>query len=67
MMGDSEKVVHQGLGWFLRETWKRDRNPVEAHLLKWKDTCARLIVQYATEKMSKEEKLRFKRVKPGHR
>jgi 3-methyladenine DNA glycosylase AlkD len=67
MMGDSEKVVHQGLGWFLRETWKRDPEPVEAFLLKWKDTCARLIIQYATEKMTKEEKLGFKKVKPDIR
>jgi 3-methyladenine DNA glycosylase AlkD len=63
MMDDSEKVVHQGLGWFLREAWKRDPQPVEAFLLKWKDTCARLIVQYATEKMSHEEKQRFKKAK----
>jgi 3-methyladenine DNA glycosylase AlkD len=67
MMGDSEKVVHQGLGWFLRETWKRDPKPVDAFLLKWKDTCARLIIQYATEKMTKEEKLGFKKVKPDIR
>jgi 3-methyladenine DNA glycosylase AlkD len=63
MMGDTEKVVHQGLGWFLREAWKLDHQTVEAFLLKWKDTCARLIIQYATEKMSKEEKLRFRKVK----
>jgi 3-methyladenine DNA glycosylase AlkD len=63
MMGDTEKVVHQGLGWFLREAWKRDRGPVEVFLLKWKDTCARLIIQYATEKMSREEKLRYRKVK----
>jgi 3-methyladenine DNA glycosylase AlkD len=63
MLGDSEKVVHQGLGWFLREAWKLDRPPVEAFLLKWKDICARLIIQYATEKMGKDEKLRFKREK----
>jgi 3-methyladenine DNA glycosylase AlkD len=63
MMGDTEKVVHQGLGWFLREAWKLDHQPVEEFLLKWKDTCARLIIQYATEKMSKEEKLRFRKLK----
>ena len=63
MMGDSEKVVHQGLGWFLREAWKRDPQSVESFLMKWKDTCARLIIQYATEKMNKEEKLRFRKIK----
>ncbi len=63
MMGDAEKVVHQGLGWFLREAWKLDHPPVEAFLLKWKNTCARLIIQYATEKMSKEEKVCYRREK----
>lgn len=63
LMGDGEKVVHQGLGWFLREAWKRDPKPTETFLLNYKDTCARLIVQYATEKMIKEEKLRFRKDK----
>lgn len=63
MMTDSERVVHQGLGWFLRETWKRSPEPVEAFLLKWKDTAPRLIFQYATEKMSKAERERFRRAK----
>lgn len=63
LMGDKEKVVHQGLGWFLREAWKLHREEVEIFLLRYKDTCARLIIQYATEKMTPEEKARFKRVK----
>ena len=61
MMLDGEKVVHQGLGWFLREAWKKSPEPVEAFLLKYKDQCARLIIQYATEKMTKEKKAAFKR------
>ena len=61
MMMDEEKVVHQGLGWFLREVWKKSPEQVEPFLLKWKDQCARLIIQYATEKMTKEEKAVFKR------
>jgi len=63
MMSDSEKVVHQGLGWFLREGWKKEPEAVEKFLLEWKDTCARLIIQYATEKMSAEEKALFKKSK----
>ncbi|MGB2863672.1 MAG: DNA alkylation repair protein [Sedimentisphaerales bacterium] len=62
-MPDSERVVHQGLGWFLREAWKLKRIETEAFLLKWKNDGARLIYQYATEKMTAEEKKRFKRVK----
>lgn len=37
MMMDEEKVVHQGLGWFLREVWKKSPEQVESFLLKWKD------------------------------
>jgi 3-methyladenine DNA glycosylase AlkD len=64
MMEDKEKVVHQGLGWFLREAWKISPPPVEDFLLKWKDSCARLIIQYATEKMDKSKKSIFKRNNP---
>ncbi len=63
LMLDEVKVVHQGLGWFLREAWKIYPKPVGAFLLKWKDKCARLIIQYATEKMSAKEKLRFRKSK----
>ena len=63
MMPDPERVVHQGLGWFLREAWKRYPNAVEDLLMKWKDTAARLIFQYATEKMSKEERMKFRKTK----
>lgn len=61
LMEDPERVVHQGMGWFLRETWKKQPAPVEAFLLEWKETAARLIFQYATEKMSAAQKARFKR------
>lgn len=63
MMMDPEREVHQGLGWFLREAWKIDPVPVEEYLLKYKDTAARLIFQYATEKMTPEGKARFRREK----
>ena len=61
LMMDQEKVVQQGLGWFLREAWKREGAPVEKLLLQWKDRCPRLIVQYATEKMAPKEKQKYRR------
>lgn len=61
MMHDPAREVHQGLGWFLRETWKKQPEPAEAFLMKFKDTAPRLIFQYATEKMTKEGKGRFRR------
>ncbi len=63
MMMDTERVVHQGLGWFLREAWKKQPKPVEAFLTEWKDRAARLIFQYATEKMTPAERNRFRRAK----
>lgn len=63
LMLDPERVVHQGLGWFLREAWKIKRKESESFLLKWKNEAPRLIFQYATEKMSAKEKQRFKKEK----
>jgi len=63
LMADSERKVHQGMGWFLREAWKISPSETESFLEKWKDTAPRLIIQYACEKMTPENKLRFKRAK----
>lgn len=63
LMGDKERVVHQGTGWFLREAWKKFPEPVEAFLKQYKDTSPRLIYQYATEKMAPEQKAAFKAAK----
>ena len=63
LMLDTEKFVQKGLGWFLREAWKVYPEETEDFLLKWKDTCGRIIIQYATEKMDKENRSRFRRVK----
>jgi len=63
LMMDTEREVRQGIGWFLREAWKLDPLPVEEFLLKYRDTGPRLIFQYATEKMTHEEKSRFRRQK----
>jgi 3-methyladenine DNA glycosylase AlkD len=60
LMSDPQREVHQGVGWFLRESWKLNRTITEDFLLKWKDTSPRLIFQYACEKMNKVGKSRFK-------
>ena len=63
LMSDTEKFVQKGLGWLLREAWKIYPEETEDFLLKWKDTCGRIIIQYATEKMDKENRDRFRRTK----
>jgi 3-methyladenine DNA glycosylase AlkD len=63
LMDDTEKVVHQGVGWLLRELGKREPAVVETFLLKHKDTAPRLIYQHATEQMDAAGKARFRRKK----
>lgn len=63
LMNDPEREVHQGMGWFLRECWKLKPKETEDILSKWKDSAPRLIIQYATEKMTAEQKLRFRKLK----
>ena len=63
LMADPEREVHQGMGWFLREAWKISPSAVESFLLKYKETAPRLIIQYACEKMTAENKQRFRRSK----
>ncbi|MBI5472817.1 MAG: DNA alkylation repair protein [Ignavibacteriae bacterium] len=61
LMEDKDREVQQGVGWFLREAWKLRRRDTEKFLLKWKDRGARLIYQYATEKMTAAERKKFRR------
>ncbi|HEU0140377.1 MAG TPA: DNA alkylation repair protein [Bryobacteraceae bacterium] len=61
LMMDSEKVVQQGTGWFLRECWKREPKLTEEFLMKYKDSSPRIIFQYATEKMAPKDRQRFRR------
>jgi 3-methyladenine DNA glycosylase AlkD len=63
MMMDAEREVHQGLGWFLREAWKKSPEQTEMFMMQWKDNAPRLIFQYATERMKPEQKQHFKRSK----
>jgi len=60
---DEERVVHQGLGWLLREAWKKNPKEIEKFLLKWKNDGPRLVYQYATEKMDKKQREKFRREK----
>jgi 3-methyladenine DNA glycosylase AlkD len=63
LMTDPDREVHQGTGWFLREAWKKKAPVTDEFLLKWKDSAPRLIIQYATEKMSPDQKLKFRKTK----
>lgn len=63
LMEDPEDDVQKGLGTLLREIWKKQPELAEEFLLKWKEKCGRKIVQYATEKMDKEYRKKFRKAK----
>ena len=63
LMLDKSQYVQKGIGTLLRSLWKKEPGITEDFLLKWKDQCGRLIVQYATEKMDKEYRKKFRKVK----
>jgi len=63
LMSDDSEYVQKGLGTLLRELWKKHPETIENFLHKWKKTCGRKIIQYATEKMDKEYRKQFRRTK----
>jgi 3-methyladenine DNA glycosylase AlkD len=63
LMLDDSEYVQKGIGTLLRELWKKYPYQIEEYLIKWKDKCGRLIVQYSTEKMDKEYRKKFRKNK----
>ncbi len=63
LIHDDSEYVQKGIGTLMRGLWKKYPAEVEAFLLKWKDQCGRLIIQYSTEKMDKEYRKRFRKSK----
>ena len=63
LMLDNSEYVQKGIGTLLRGLWKIYPIEIEVFLLKWKDQCGRLIIQYSTEKMDKEYRQKFRKVK----
>lgn len=63
LMLDDSEYVQKGIGTLLRGMWKKYPSQIEDFLLKWKDKCGRLIIQYSTEKMDKEYRKKFRKIK----
>jgi 3-methyladenine DNA glycosylase AlkD len=63
LVEDAEKPVRQGMGWFLREAWKKYPASVESYLINIREYAPRLVIQYATEKMDRAQKELYKRTK----
>ena len=63
LMLDNSEYVQKGIGTLLRGLWKKYPADIEIFLMKWKDKCGRLIIQYSTEKMDKEYRKKFSKRK----
>ncbi len=63
IMLDNSEYVQKGIGTLLRGLWKKHPDKIESFLMKWKDKCGRLIIQYSTEKMDKENRKKFRKSK----
>lgn len=63
LMLDNSEYVQKGIGTLLRGLWKKYPSDIEDFLMKWKDKCGRLIIQYSTEKMDKEYRKKFRKSK----
>jgi len=63
LMLDESPYVQKGIGTLLRGLWKKHPTEIEDFLYQWKDRSPRLIFQYATEKMDKEYRKKFRKQK----
>ncbi len=52
LMEDEDEMVQKGVGWLLKEASRKHEEEVVKFLLKWKHRTSRLILRYATEKVS---------------
>jgi 3-methyladenine DNA glycosylase AlkD len=56
LMQDKDDMVQKGVGWLLKEASKKHEKEVVKFLLKWKNKTSRLVLRYATEKVSYKNK-----------
>ncbi len=57
LMTDNDDMVQKGVGWLLKEASKKHEKEVVKFLLKWKDKTSRVVLRYATEKVSKSNRI----------
>ena len=56
---DADDMVQKGVGWLLKETYPKKPGEVMRFLMPLRHTTTRLVLRYAAEKMSKQDKARL--------
>jgi 3-methyladenine DNA glycosylase AlkD len=56
LLGDKDDMVQKGLGWMLKCASQADESTVVSYLMKNRDRTSRLVLRYATEKVSPENR-----------
>jgi len=59
LLNDEHHLIHKATGWMLREVGKRDQALLTEFLLKHKSKMPRIMLRYAIEKYSPEERKAF--------
>jgi len=57
LLGDEDEMVQKGVGWMLKCASQSDEGAVVDYLLKNRDKTSRLLLRYATEKVSPENRV----------
>lgn len=56
LMEDPDDMVQKGVGWLLKETYPKRPRETVAFLAQWKERTPRLVLRYAAEKMTGNDK-----------
>jgi 3-methyladenine DNA glycosylase AlkD len=59
LLGDADDMVQKGVGWLLKETYPSKPAPVMRFLMPRREKTTRLVLRYAAEKMSTEDRARL--------